>query len=173
MQESPNVVADMARNHIGRSMKMIVYNSRSDITREVSIIPNNNWGGKTLLGDLLCLCLQSIYRCFQVRALDFANTRVPMTEYGISLASIQTRLQPQQVSLLEKVSLRRNASILSSVIDWIIGSPEITIASQDDFYNLMIHNTNKPVRLIVYNIETDSCREAVVTPSFEWGGEGW
>lgn len=37
----------------------------------------------------------------------------------------------------------------------------------------MIHNTNKPVRLIVYNIDTDCCREAIVTPSFEWGGEGW
>lgn len=29
---------------------MIVYNARSDSTREVTIIPNNNWGGKTLLG---------------------------------------------------------------------------------------------------------------------------
>lgn len=51
MQESPNVVADMARNHIGRPMKMIVYNARSDSTREVTIIPGNNWGGKTLLGN--------------------------------------------------------------------------------------------------------------------------
>ena len=58
-------------------------------------------------------------------------------------------------------------------LDWIIGSPDMTLVTQDDFYNLMIHNTNQPVRLIVYNVDSDSCREAAVTPSFEWGGEGW
>lgn len=49
----------------------------------------------------------------------------------------------------------------------------MTLVTQDDFYNLMIHNTNQPVRLIVYNADSDSCREAAVTPSFDWGGEGW
>ena len=44
------MVADMARNHLGRPMKMLVYNSKVDLSREVTIIPNNNWGGKTLLG---------------------------------------------------------------------------------------------------------------------------
>jgi len=57
--------------------------------------------------------------------------------------------------------------------DWIIGCPDITISSQDDFYNLMIHNTSKPVRLIVFNSDADACREVVVTPSFDWGGDGW
>lgn len=38
---------------------------------------------------------------------------------------------------------------------------------------LMIHNTGHPIRIIVYNEDTDSCREVTVTPSFEWGGDGW
>lgn len=44
------MVAEMAKNHVDRPMKMTVYNSRSDKAREVTIIPSRTWGGKTLLG---------------------------------------------------------------------------------------------------------------------------
>lgn len=40
----------MAKNHVDRPMKMTVYNSRTDSSRDVTIIPSHNWGGKTLLG---------------------------------------------------------------------------------------------------------------------------
>lgn len=37
----------------------------------------------------------------------------------------------------------------------------------------MIEETNmKPLRLFVYNVDTDSCREVTVTPNSNWGGEG-
>lgn len=39
-------------------------------------------------------------------------------------------------------------------------------------YNLLIHNQKRAVRLLVYNIDTDSVREVTVVPNFEWGGEG-
>jgi hypothetical protein len=56
--------------------------------------------------------------------------------------------------------------------DWIIGSPDIALNSSDDFYHLMIHNQKKPVRLLVFNIDQEAVREAVVIPDFDWGGQG-
>jgi hypothetical protein len=56
--------------------------------------------------------------------------------------------------------------------DWIIGSPDIAINGADDFYNLMIHNQKRPVRLLVFNIDQEVVRETNVIPDFEWGGEG-
>ncbi|ETE72661.1 Golgi reassembly-stacking protein 1, partial [Ophiophagus hannah] len=43
--------------------------------------------------------------------------------------------------------------------DYIIGSDQI------------LHE-GKPLKLVVYNTETDSCREVFVTPNGAWGGEG-
>lgn len=62
---------------------------------------------------------------------------------------------------------------LNYILDWIIGSPDMVLNSQDDFYNLMIHNTGKSVKLLVFNSDSDSVREVQVVPSFDWGGEGW
>lgn len=75
--------------------------------------------------------------------------------------------------IAQKGKFDKRSQLNFSILDWIIGCPDVTISSQDDFYNLMIHNTNKPVRLIVFNCDTDACREVTVTPSFDWGGDGW
>ena len=44
------MLAEMARNHVDRPMLVTVYNGREDTTREVSITPSENWGGRGLLG---------------------------------------------------------------------------------------------------------------------------
>lgn len=59
LQEIPNVVAEMAQNHVDRPMRMTVYNSRQDTIREVSIVPSRVWGGKTLLGASIRFCTVS------------------------------------------------------------------------------------------------------------------
>ena len=46
----PNVVAEMAKSHVGKAMRMHVYNARNDTVREVSIVPRSGWGGDGLLG---------------------------------------------------------------------------------------------------------------------------
>lgn len=33
-------------------------------------------------------------------------------------------------------------------------------------------NEGKPLKLLVYNTQSDQCREVVVTPNGAWGGEG-
>lgn len=42
----------------------------------------------------------------------------------------------------------------------------------DDFFSLIEANEGKPLKLLVYNTQTEQCREVVVTPNGAWGGEG-
>lgn len=49
LQESEDLFA-LIEAHEGRSLKLYVYNSMDDTCREVTIIPNGNWGGEGSLG---------------------------------------------------------------------------------------------------------------------------
>ena len=57
--------------------------------------------------------------------------------------------------------------------DWIIGSVDLALQCEDDFYQLLIHNKKRPVKLVVFNMDSNECREVAVVPDFEWGGDGW
>ncbi|XP_072268673.1 Golgi reassembly-stacking protein 1 [Pyxicephalus adspersus] len=60
---------------------------------------------------------------------------------------------------------------LQSHTDYIVGSDQI-LQESEDFYSLIESHEGKPLKLLVYNTETDSCREVFVTPNGAWGGEG-
>lgn len=169
MQETPNVVAEMARNHVGRPMKMMVYNSRADSVREATIIPNNNWGGKTLLGTLNGCSSDFKFKGASIRFAQYSGS----ADRVWHILSVEPTSPASNAGLIASKGFFRNLELGLTFIDWIIGSPDMVLNSQDDFYNLMIHNTNKPVKLLVFNSDADSVREIAVTPSFEWGGEGW
>ncbi|XP_044512724.1 Golgi reassembly-stacking protein 1 [Gracilinanus agilis] len=55
--------------------------------------------------------------------------------------------------------------------DYVVGSDQI-LQESEDFFTLIETHEGKPLKLMVYNSETDSCREVVVTPNGAWGGEG-
>ncbi|CAM5113089.1 unnamed protein product [Natator depressus] len=55
--------------------------------------------------------------------------------------------------------------------DYIVGSDQI-LQESEDFFSLIESHEGKPLKLMVYNTETDSCREVFVTPNGAWGGEG-
>jgi len=42
----------------------------------------------------------------------------------------------------------------------------------EDFFSLIEAHEGKPLKLLVYNTETNKCREVIVTPNGAWGGEG-
>lgn len=142
VHDSPNIVAEMAKNHVDRPMKLVVYNSRQDNLRNASIIPSRSWPGKTLLG---------------------ASIRYTMINDA-----------PSRVWRVLDVSMNSPAHVAGLIPnkDWVIGSPDIAINKAEDFYQLMIQNTKRPVRLLVFNIDSDAVREVSVIPDFEWGGEG-
>ncbi|XP_075683455.1 Golgi reassembly-stacking protein 1 [Rhinoderma darwinii] len=60
---------------------------------------------------------------------------------------------------------------LQAHTDYIVGSDQI-LQESEDFYALIESHEGKPLKLLVYNTETDSCREVYVTPNGAWGGEG-
>ncbi|XP_040023610.2 Golgi reassembly-stacking protein 1 isoform X1 [Gasterosteus aculeatus] len=55
--------------------------------------------------------------------------------------------------------------------DFIVGADQV-LQDSEDFFSLIEANEGKPLKLLVYNTQTDHCREVVVTPNGAWGGEG-
>lgn len=43
----------------------------------------------------------------------------------------------------------------------------------DDLIALVQANEGKPLKLYVYNVDSDAVREVTLTPNSAWGGEGW
>ncbi|XP_077592652.1 Golgi reassembly-stacking protein 1-like [Stigmatopora nigra] len=56
-------------------------------------------------------------------------------------------------------------------IDFIVGADQL-LQSSDDFFSLIEANEGKQLKLLVYNMQSDQCREVVVTPNDTWGGKG-
>ncbi|XP_069418016.1 Golgi reassembly-stacking protein 1 isoform X3 [Ovis canadensis] len=55
--------------------------------------------------------------------------------------------------------------------DYVVGSDQV-LQESEDFFSLIESHEGKPLKLMVYNSESDSCREVTVTPNAAWGGEG-
>ncbi|XP_070519546.1 Golgi reassembly-stacking protein 2 isoform X2 [Cardiocondyla obscurior] len=55
--------------------------------------------------------------------------------------------------------------------DYIIGADSVLHESEDLFTLIEAHES-RPLKLYVYNIKDDSCREVTITPNNNWGGEG-
>ena len=55
--------------------------------------------------------------------------------------------------------------------DYIIGADSVLHESEDLFSLIEAHDS-RPLKLYVYNLKSDLCREVTVTPDSKWGGEG-
>ncbi|VDM08227.1 unnamed protein product [Wuchereria bancrofti] len=60
---------------------------------------------------------------------------------------------------------------LQSNLDYILGA-ESVLNQADDLIAHLQANEGKPIKLYVYNTETDCVREVSLTPNSAWGGEG-
>ena len=47
-----------------------------------------------------------------------------------------------------------------------------SIFQSEDLFTLIESHEGKPLKLYVYNSDSDSCREVTITPNSSWGGEG-
>jgi hypothetical protein len=56
--------------------------------------------------------------------------------------------------------------------DYIIGTPHVTLRSESDLDSLIESRLGRPLHLYVYNADRDVCREIIIVPNHEWGGEG-
>lgn len=73
-------------------------------------------------------------------------------------------LQVEPNSPAEKAGLQSN-------VDYVIGAESI-LQDSEDLFCLIEAYDGKPLKLFVYNLLTDNCREVVITPKSDWGGEG-
>lgn len=60
---------------------------------------------------------------------------------------------------------------LKSNTDYIIGADSV-LHESEDLFTLIESHEGKPLRLYVYNTDSDSCREVTITPNGAWGGDG-
>ncbi|XP_056306855.1 Golgi reassembly-stacking protein 1b [Danio aesculapii] len=55
--------------------------------------------------------------------------------------------------------------------DYIIGADQV-LQESEDFFSLIEACEGKSLKLLVYNTQTDRCREVLITPNAAWGGNG-
>merc|ERR1719342_686267 len=55
--------------------------------------------------------------------------------------------------------------------DYIIGADSV-LHESEGLFSLIEAHEGRPLKLYVYNTETDHCREVSITPNGAWGGEG-
>ncbi|XP_053685067.1 Golgi reassembly-stacking protein 2 [Sabethes cyaneus] len=55
--------------------------------------------------------------------------------------------------------------------DYIIGADSI-LHESEDLFTLVASHEGRPLKMYVYNIEKDACREVTITPNSKWGGDG-
>ncbi|XP_016660369.1 Golgi reassembly-stacking protein 2 isoform X3 [Acyrthosiphon pisum] len=84
--------------------------------------------------------------------------------FDFILAINNTRLDVHPNSPADKAGLRSHT-------DYIIGSDSIMHESEDLFMLIEAHE-GRPLKLYVYNVELDTCREVSITPDTAWPGEG-
>ena len=48
----------------------------------------------------------------------------------------------------------------------------VMLLQSEDLFSLIETHEAKPLKLYVYNTDTDNCREVIITPNSAWGGEG-
>lgn len=63
------------------------------------------------------------------------------------------------------------AAGLRQFSDYIIGADSV-LHESEDLFSLIEAHEGRPLKLYVYNTETDHCREVTITPNGAWGGEG-
>ncbi|CAK9294412.1 unnamed protein product [Gordionus sp. m RMFG-2023] len=71
---------------------------------------------------------------------------------------------------VEPNSPAQRAGLISDS-DYIIGA-DTMLYEADDFYNVIESHEGRPLKLFVYNVKCDECREVMITPDKNWGGKG-
>ncbi len=119
--------------------------------------PSDSWGGSGLAGIFLDQLKYSKLLGLSIRFCSFdqatENVWHVLDIYQNSPASA-AGLQPRT--------------------DYIVGSPEVILNDQEDFFTMIdvYEKKVKPLPLYVYSTNTDSIRLVHISPNKNWGGTG-
>lgn len=126
----------------GKPMKLTVYNTHTQNTRETMLTPDDGWGGTGLVGITIRFDVAQSLSKHTLHVLDV---------FDDSPAS---------------------AAELDAFNDYILGVGDLLYDGPDEFGEIVMHNEGRPLRLYVYSITTESVREVIITPDRGWGGDG-
>ena len=124
--------------------------------REVTLTPSGVWGGQGLLGVSIRFC------SFEGANENIWHVLVSSFSCYKSFKILFQEVEPNSPAYLAG---------LRQFTDYIIGADSI-LSEQEDLFTLIESNEGKPLKLYVYNSETDASREVVLTPNSAWGGDG-
>ncbi|KAG0421490.1 hypothetical protein HPB47_002616, partial [Ixodes persulcatus] len=141
LNQDNDVLKDILKASIEKPVAMTVYSSKTQMVRDVEIVPSSMWGGHGLLGVSIRFC-----------SFEGANENVWHV----------LDVSPQ--SPAEAAGLRPYG-------DYIIGSDSV-LHESEDLFTLIDAHEGRPLKLYVYNTDSDSCRELSITPNKAWGGDG-
>ncbi|KAJ1637697.1 GRASP55/65 PDZ-like domain-containing protein [Pavlovales sp. CCMP2436] len=123
-------------------MRLCIFNTHTLRTREVTIVPNDKWGGSGLLGCTIRFDVLHSHDKHTLHVLDV---------YESSPASM--------------AGLEGNN-------DYIIAVGDLLYNGMNEFMEIVHHNMLREVRLYVYNAATETVRECPIVPDNQWGGDG-
>lgn len=123
-------------------MQLCVFNTHTLRTREITLTPNDRWGGSGLLGVTIRFDVLHSPDKHTLHVLDvFESSPASMAE-------------------------------LEGNNDYIIAVGELLYSGMNEFMEIIQHNIRRDVRLYVYNAATETVRECTIVPDSTWGGEG-
>jgi hypothetical protein len=160
-----------------KPLKMLVYSSRDQSVRGIHVIEylsdicrDNHCSQQPLGWDGTSWYVPGM-RCFSLsrRQYPVSKLRRSLREclacFGRHLFCLF--LLCSTVQNVKPNSPSSQAGLISDY-DYIVG----TEAQHADLSELIQSHNMKPLRLHVYNSQTDVCREVTVTPNDGWGGDG-
>ncbi|KAI9278380.1 GRASP55/65 PDZ-like domain-containing protein [Phascolomyces articulosus] len=131
----------------GKPIPIEIYSSKDQSIREVILTPSREWCKNTPGENSSIGC--SIRYCSYDRA----------GEHVWHILEVAPNSPAEMAGIIPHT-------------DFIIGSPHTVLNSEDSFYDLVEDHIGKPLRIYLYNTEWDSCREAIIVPNNDWGGQG-
>ncbi|XP_075163903.1 Golgi reassembly-stacking protein 2 [Haematobia irritans] len=141
LDQDNDMLKELLRQNVDKPCRLVVYSSKTQSVRELTLTPNSSWGGQGLLGVSIRFC-----------SFEGANEHVwhILEVYPDS---------PAQLAGLRAYS------------DYVIGADAIR-HENDDLFTLIMTHEQQPLKMYVYNIDDDACREVTIKPNSNWGGEG-
>nr|XP_020755377.1 Golgi reassembly-stacking protein 1 isoform X5 [Odocoileus virginianus texanus] len=154
----------LLKANVEKPVKLEVFNMKTMKVREVEVVPSNMWGGQGLLGASVRFCSfrRASEHVWHVLTLVSSLERWGRHLLEGSCAARMLDVEPSSPAALAG---------LRPYTDYVVGSDQI-LHESEDFFSLIESHEGKPLKLMVYNSESDSCREVTVTPNAAWGGEG-
>lgn len=131
---------DIIQAFENKELKLTVYNSKTKVTRTVSLVPSrSSWSGDGLLG-------------VTIRFDTYANC----DENVCRICEIENDSPADLAGLVQET-------------DYILGSAEKVYPDMDLLFKDLQENLNKPMELFIWNSETDKVRIVIIMPSLDWG----